>query len=52
MLEKGIRYCDCCGIPLNRKNNKCGYEICDKCNEQLEERVKSNKPHKPIWKGE
>ena len=22
MIVKGIRYCDCCGIRLNKKNNK------------------------------
>lgn len=40
MLEKGKRYCDCCGIKLNKANNKCGYELCDKCNERLERECK------------
>ena len=31
------RYCDRCGVILTRDNNKKGYEICDKCNEWLEE---------------
>lgn len=43
MLLNGVRYCDCCGIKLNRNNNKCGYEICDRCNEQLENRVRGDK---------
>jgi hypothetical protein len=30
------RHCDCCGVLLTKENNKCGYEICDKCNEGLE----------------
>lgn len=33
----GYRHCDRCGAILTRENNKCGYEICDKCNEYLED---------------
>ena len=37
MLEQdGKRYCDRCGVPLTEENNKCGYEICDTCNDYLE----------------
>ena len=37
MIEKnGSHYCDRCGVMLVKSNNKCGYEICDKCNEYLE----------------
>lgn len=32
-----IRRCHKCGVRLTEENNKCGYEICDKCNEWLEE---------------
>lgn len=39
----GHRHCDRCGTILTRENNKCGYEICDKCNEYLDNLVK-NKP--------
>jgi hypothetical protein len=35
MLENGKRYCDRCGVELTKENNKCGYELCDKCNEWL-----------------
>lgn len=35
--KNGLRYCDRCGVILTRDNNKCGYEICDKCNEWLED---------------
>lgn len=42
MIDKGIRYCDCCGIGLNKKNNKCGYELCDRCNKNLEDCVRQN----------
>ena len=31
-----VQYCDCCGVELTEDNNKCGYCICDKCNEELE----------------
>ena len=37
MKEKDGRYCDRCGIKLTKDNNKCGFEICDKYNEYLEE---------------
>ena len=30
------RHCDCCGVLLTEENNKCGYELCDECNERLE----------------
>lgn len=40
--SNGKRYCDRCGIPLTKDNNKCGYEICDKCNEWLERYVKEH----------
>ena len=39
----GHRHCDRCGAILTRENNKCGYEICDKCNEYLDDLGK-NKP--------
>ena len=35
-FPNGRRECDCCGVLLTKDNNKCGYEICDKCNEKLE----------------
>lgn len=31
------RHCDCCGVLLIEDNNKCGYELCDSCNERLEQ---------------
>ena len=40
MEENGHRYCDRCGVILTKANNKCGYEICDRCNEWLEEYVR------------
>ena len=43
MIENGQRYCDRCGIPLTNENNKCGFEICDKCNEILERQVNNGK---------
>lgn len=44
MIEKdGFRYCDRCGVLLTKDNNKCGYEICDKCNEWLESQEKERK---------
>lgn len=46
VVENGKRYCDRCGILLTRKNNKCGYEICDKCNEILDKQVKEDKNRK------
>lgn len=36
----GKRYCDRCGVALTEENNKCGYELCDKCNEWLEQKTK------------
>lgn len=37
MLERdGQRYCDRCGVLLTEQNNKCGYELCDECNEWLD----------------
>ena len=36
MTTKDGRFCDRCGVPLTKQNNKCGYEICDRCNEILE----------------
>lgn len=42
MFLNGVRYCDCCGIKLNSNNNKCGYELCDRCNERLEDKVRQN----------
>lgn len=40
--SNGNRYCDRCGILLTKHNNKCGYEICNKCNEELEQYVKKH----------
>ena len=37
----GRRHCDRCDVILTKGNNKCGYEICDKCNEYLEKYVES-----------
>ena len=51
MLLKGVRYCDCCGIKLNRNNNKCGYELCDRCNEQLEDKVRQKSDERMNNKG-
>ena len=34
------RYCDRCGVLLTNENNTFCYEICDKCNEELEKEVK------------
>lgn len=31
------RHCDCCGVLLTEENNTCGYELCDECNERLEQ---------------
>ena len=44
----GYRHCDRCGAILTRENNKCGYEICDKCNEYLDDLGK-NKPKTGHW---
>lgn len=42
MLETdGKRYCDRCGVLLTEDNNKCGFEICDTCNEILEREVQN-----------
>lgn len=42
MLDKdGKRHCDRCGVKLTKRNNKFRLEICDKCNEYLEEFVES-----------
>lgn len=30
------RFCDRCGVKLTEENNKQGFNICDKCNEELE----------------
>lgn len=50
MIDNGKRYCDRCGKILTRDNNKCGYEVCDTCNEQLE-RVKAEMREK-LFKAE
>ena len=42
MLDNHKRYCDRCGVELTKKNNKCGYELCDKCNEDLEKKLGRN----------
>ena len=39
LAEDGNRYCDRCGVLLTEENNKCGYELCDKCNEYLGKEV-------------
>ena len=36
----GHRHCDRCDVILTKENNKCGYEICDKCNYYIKEWVK------------
>ena len=46
MIDNGKRCCDRCGTRLHRYNNKCGYELCDKCNEQLEKSVANKKGQK------
>ena len=48
------RICDRCGVKLTEENNKQGFDICDKCNEELEkecEKVCCNCKHN-IRKGE
>ena len=35
MREQDGRHCDRCGVLLTRKNNKCGFELCDNCNNAL-----------------
>lgn len=39
----GYRYCDRCGVLLSKDNNRCGYELCDECNEELERIWKNRK---------
>ena len=39
MTNKDGRYCDRCGCLLTKENNKCGFDICDKCNDRLEQFV-------------
>lgn len=39
----GYRYCDRCGVLLTKDNNKCGYEICDECNDKLEQYMEEQK---------
>lgn len=47
MIETdGNHYCDRCGVMLVKSNNKCGYEICDKCNEYLEKYIEKEKSEK------
>ena len=29
------RFCDRCGVKLSKENNKQGFNLCDKCNEEL-----------------
>lgn len=41
MIENENRYCDRCGVLLTKDNNKCGYELCDECNEWLEEYMRT-----------
>jgi hypothetical protein len=35
MIKDNKRYCDRCGVELTKRNNVCGFELCDKCNEVL-----------------
>ena len=45
MRERDGRHCDRCGVLLTRKNNRCGFELCDTCNDALELQVKTkNRP--------
>lgn len=39
----GYRYCDRCGVLLSKDNNRCGYELCDECNEKLERYMEEQK---------
>ena len=41
--DNGEHCCDRCGCVLTKENNKCGYEICDKCNDYLEMFVEKQK---------
>lgn len=43
MRERDGRHCDRCGGLLTRKNNRCGFELCDTCNDALELQVKIKK---------
>ena len=40
------RHCDCCGVLLTEDNNKCGYELCDECNERLEQSMERGRNEK------
>lgn len=40
MKDGWSRRCDRCGVLLTKANNKCGFELCDTCNDWLEEYVK------------
>ena len=40
MIGRDGRHCDRCGVLLTRKNNKCGFELCDNCNDAIELEVK------------
>lgn len=43
------RHCDCCGVLLTEENNKCGYELCDECNEELERHIsEKGKPQEDV----
>lgn len=37
------RHCDCCGVLLTEENNTCGYELCDECNERLEQSMERSR---------
>lgn len=39
MIKGYVRYCDRCGVELTKANNTCGFELCDKCNEALEQQL-------------
>ncbi len=41
--DDGKHCCDRCGCVLTSENNKCGYELCDSCNDILEIQVKHTK---------
>lgn len=40
------RHCDCCGVLLTKENNTCGYELCDECNERLEQSMERGRNEK------
>lgn len=42
------RHCDCCGVLLTEENNKCGYELCDECNEELERYIAEKENRKKM----